>query len=161
MAIRRARETTSNTSDKAGTHAPSSALANDYSDEHQTGDIKQIQNQYRSDAESKKDDTIDTGALLPKDMTVKLVRAENSNWETFLQCLYSTTLTLFGLFLGSWLSSDESSSEFTSLEITATISFGALSFVLIIIWIILKLKQAKRSIKVPYEMLNQLSEEDT
>jgi hypothetical protein len=158
MAIRRNSGTSSNPAEQASTHAPSSAIGQDYSKEYQTGDEQQIQKQYQVEAESKKEDKIDTGALLPKDMTVKLVRAEAANWETFLQCLYSITLTLFGLFLGSWVSGTNST-NFSNLEITATISFGIISSSLIAVWVILKIKQSKQGIKIPSEILNQLTKE--
>lgn len=159
MAIRRHSETTNNSSDQVGTHASSSASAVDRSQEYQTADIKQVQRQYQDDAESKIEDKIDTGALLPKDMTVKLVRAETANLEIFLQSLYSFMLTLFGLFLGSWMSRANNSITFTNLESVATISFGVLSLCLIVAWICLKVKQSNQGIKIPYEILNQLSNE--
>lgn len=161
MAIRRSEGISNSSVEEAATHAPSSAVAQDYDLGHRTGDVRQIQREYRNDAQSKKGEQIDTGALLPRDMTVKLVRAESANWETFLQLLYSITLTLFGLFLGSWVSSTNSNVSFTSLEVVATLSFGVLSLGLIGIWIALKIRQSKQGIKVPYDILNQFSGDDT
>lgn len=161
MAIRRSEGISNSSAEETATHAPSSALAQDYDQRHRTGDVRQIQSEYRNDAQSKRGDRIDTGALLPRDMTVKLVRAESANWETFLQCMYSITLTLFGLFLGSWVSSSSSSISFTSLEVVATLSFGFLSLALIVIWVVIKIRQSKQGIKVPYDMLSQFSENDT
>ncbi|TRY30331.1 hypothetical protein [Aliiglaciecola sp. M165] len=161
MAIRRSEGISNSSTEESATHAPSSAVAQDYDQGHRTGDLRQIQSEYRSNAQSKKAEGLDTGALLPKDMTVKLVRAEAANWETLLQCLFSVTLTLFGLFLGAWVSSTNDDVSFTSLEVVATLSFGVLSFGLIFIWVILKIRQSKHGIKVPYDILSQFSEGGT
>ena len=160
MAIPRTFGTSDTPTEETATHAPSVAPHSTAKNDYQTADVDQIQRQYQSDAESKKEDRIDTGALLPKDMTVKLVRAESANWETFLQVLYSITLTLFGLFLGSWVSASSKNIKFTSLEVVATLSFGVLSSGLIIVWIILKVKQAIQGIKIPYDVINRFGEED-
>jgi len=157
MAIRRHSDATSNASDNDATHAPSSSSQQDYSEDYKTSDFKQVREQYQSEAESKKTDQIHTGALLPRDMTVKLVRAEAANWETFIQCLYSITLTLFGLFLGSWISTNNTESDFTKLEVVATIAFGVISIGLIITWVTIKVKQSKQGIKIPNEALSQYS----
>lgn len=160
MPIPRTFGTSDTSTEESSTQAPSGAPLSTAKYDYQTADVDQIQRQYQSDAESKKEDRIDTGALLPKDMTVKLVRAEAANWETFLQVLYSTTLTLFGLFLGSWVSASSKNITFTSLEVVATLSFGVLSFCLIIVWIILKVKQAKQGVKIPYDVINRFGEEE-
>lgn len=160
MAIRRSADTTNDSSEIAATHAPESAIPNEYSKKHETADINQIQKEYTTDAISRSGGGIDTGALIPRDMTVKLVRAEVANWETFLQCLYSITLTLFGLFLGAMISTPKNVNQISNLEITATVSFGVISFCLICVWIYLKVQQSNKGIKVPYEMLSQFSVED-
>jgi hypothetical protein len=159
MAIKRHSKTTTNLSDKTGTSVPDYGINEGLTEENQTADIYQVEAQYNRDAESNNNDRFDTGALLPKDLTVRLVRSESANWETFLSVLYSITLTLFGLFLGSWLSSSAASVKFTSLESVATIAFGFLSLALIIVWIILKVKQQRHGIKVPYNLLNTLTED--
>lgn len=159
MAIKRFSETTNNYSEHSGTSLPDNAPSEGKIKEHQTADRNQIEAQYEQDAESNKDDKLDTGALIPKDMTVKLVRAESANWETFLSLLYSITLTLFGLYLGSWISTTNSSSSFSSLEIVAIFAFGGLSLALIIIWVVLKVRQQRQGVKIPYDMLNSLSDD--
>ena len=161
MAIKRFSGTTTNYPDDSGTSAPDNGPNKERDTEYQTADINQIEAQYGRDAESNKDDKFDTGALLPKDLTVKLVRSESANWETFLSVLYSIMLTLFGLFLGSWISSSKNNIQFSSLESVATFSFGLLSIGLIVVWIVLKVKQQKHGIKVPYDLLNTLSEDQT
>jgi hypothetical protein len=160
MAILRSADTTNDSNEIVATHAPESAIPNQYSKRHQTADINQIQKEYTTDAISLSVARIDTGALIPRDMTVKLVRAEVANWETFLQCVYSITLTLFGLFLGALISTPDDGNQMSNLEITATISFGVISFCLICLWIYLKVQQSNQGIKVPYEMLNQFAVED-
>lgn len=161
MAIKRSVKTTNNLVDDGGTSAPLELASRDQITISQTADIKQVQTQYQQDAESNKEDHFDTGALLPRDMTVKLVRAESANWETFLSCFYSITLTLFGLFLGSWVSSRSTNSNFSGLERIATIAFGVISILLIIVWITLKVRQQKHGIKIPYETLNSLTKKQT
>ena len=159
MAIKRYSGTTTNYSDNSGTSVPDNELSKGIVKEHQTADIDQIEAQYNRDAESNKDDKFDTGALLPKDLTVKLVRSESANWETFLSVLYSITLTLFGLFLGCWISSNNNCVKFSNLESVAMIVFGVLSIGLIVVWAFLKVKQQRHGIKVPYDLLNTLSED--
>ena len=105
MAIKRYPDATNEEIDKGGTSVPSGLANRDQAGLSQTADIDQIQSQYQGDAESNKAEHFDVGALLPRDMTVKLVRAESANWETFLLCFYSLTLTLFGIFFGSRISS--------------------------------------------------------
>lgn len=160
MAIPRTYGTSDTSTEETATHAPSGAPLLTVKNDYQTADVSQIQRQYQSDAESKKDDRIATGALLPKDMTVKLVRSDSANWETFLQVLYSIALTLFGLFLGSWISASSKNISFTSLEVVATLSFFLFSVGLIIAWIILKVKHAKQGIKIPYDVINRFGEDD-
>lgn len=159
MAIPRYSGTSNTPTEETQTHSPSSPQSSNAPHDYQTSDVNQIQQQYQSEAESKKDDRIDTGALLPKDMTVKLVRAESANWETFLQVLYSITLTLFGLFLGSWVSASNINVSFTSLEVVATLSFGVLSVGLIVVWALLKIKQFRQGVIIPYEILNRFGDE--
>lgn len=159
MAIPRYSDTTSTSTEEISTHSPISPSMSGADKDYQTSDPTQIQRQYQSEAESKKEDKIDTGALLPKDMTVKLVRAESANWETFLQVLYSITLTLFGLFLGSWVSASGSNLKFTSLEVVATLAFGIISAGLIIVWAIFKVRQSRQGIKIPYDILSRFGED--
>jgi hypothetical protein len=158
MAIPRYSGTSNSTTEETPTHSPSSSQLSGVHQDFQTADMNQIQRQYQFDAESKKEDRIDTGALLPKDMTVKLVRAESANWETFIQVLYSITLTLFGLFLGSWVSAANTNVSFTSLEVVSTFSFGIISLVLIVVWSILKIMQSRQGIKIPYDILNKFND---
>ncbi len=71
--------------------------------ESKTSDSYDVTQNYNSDSESTSG-KVDTGAFIPRDMTVKLVRADSSNWEIFLSSFYSLTLTLFGIFLGVLIS---------------------------------------------------------
>ena len=100
----------------------------------------------------------DTGAFLPKDMTVRLVRADAAGWEVFISLLYSIALMVFSLFLGSWVTTAQSpSGKFSALEKTSCISFGLLAVVLGGALIVLKKRQSKNSIKVPVDLLKTLS----
>ncbi len=103
----------------------------------------------------------DTGAFLPKDMTVRLVRADAAGWEVFISLLYSIALMVFSLFLGSWITTAQSpTGKFSALEKTSCISFGVLAIVLGGALIILKKRQSKNSIKVPVDMLKAISCKD-
>jgi len=123
-----------------------------------TSDSYEVTQNYNADSESTSGN-VDTGAFIPKDMTVKLVRADSSNWEIFLSSLYSLTLTLFGIFLGVWISdTQQGGNGFSILEKIATLSFLFISILLIIVWIIIKVKQKKRGVKIPQEILNTFRE---
>ncbi len=130
------------------------AGAADTSISHETSDFKQIERQYGSDAESGLGG-VSTGAQIPQDMTVKLVRAEAANWETFLSVLYSITLTFFGLFLGAWVTSSSAGKNWTSLEVVATVAFGLISSGLVITWVVIKIRQQRHGAVLPYDVLNK------
>lgn len=153
MAINRSNETQSGDLLRNETLIPEDTAARDTSKAHETSDFREIEKQYNNDAESGRGG-FNTGALIPRDMTVKLVRAESANWETFLSILYSLTLTIFGLFIGAWVTSSSAGKSSTSLEIVATISFGALSGGLIIVWAVMKVRQQREGVVVPYEVLS-------
>ena len=153
MAISRGKETQSGDLSRNETLIPEDTAARDTSRSHETSDFRQIERQYGSDAESGRSG-VSTGALIPQDMPVKLVRAEAANWETFLSVLYSITLTLFGLFLGAWVTTSSAGKNWTSLEAVAAISFGILSVGLITAWVFIKVRQQRQGVVVPYEVLN-------
>lgn len=153
MAIRRGNETQSGDLLRNETLIPEDTAARDTSKSHETSDFRQVERQYSADAESGRGG-FSTGALLPKDMTVKLVRAEAANWETFLSVLYSLTLTLFGLFLGAWVTTSSSGKSWTSLEAVATVAFGMLSAGLVTAWVIIKVRQQRQGVVIPYEILS-------
>ena len=157
MAINRDTETQSGDLLRNETLIPEESAARDTSKAHETSDFRQIEKQYNKDAEAGRGG-FSTGALIPRDMTVKLVRAETANWETFLSIMFSITLTLFGLFLGAWVASASASKSWTSLEIVATISFGVLSAGLIIVWAVVKVRQQRQGVVVPYEVLSTYQE---
>jgi len=124
-----------------------------------TSDSFQVTQSYNSDSKSS-NGQVDTGAFIPKDMTVKLVRADSANWEIFLSSLYSLTLTLFGIFLGVWISDfEQGNNSFGVLEKTATLAFLILSIILIVVWILIKVKQRKSGVKIPQNLLNTLGKE--
>jgi hypothetical protein len=120
-----------------------------------TSDNLQVNQQYNSDSESATG-KISTGAVIPCDMTVKLVRADSANWEIFITALNSFTLTFFGIFLGVWISdAKQNVHNFSFLEKFATIFFLLISLVLIAIWIITKINQSKRGVRIPQDFLNK------
>lgn len=85
--------------------------------------------------------------------------AADSFWETFLSIFYSFSLTLFGLFLGAWISTRNNEAlSFSNLEATATIAFACISAVLIAIWAVIKFRQHKNAIRVPSEYLARFNE---
>ena len=123
--------------------------------ESKTSDSFQVSQVYSSDSESIKG-KISTGTVLPSDMTVKLVRADSANWEIFITSLNSLTLTFFGIFLGVWISdANQSSHNFTFLEKIATIFFLLISVLLIVVWIIIKIKQSNSGVKIPQDFLSK------
>jgi hypothetical protein len=121
----------------------------------ETTDRQQIEKDYKSDS-SNEGGGISTGAFIPQDMTVKLVRADSANWEIFLSFLYSLTLTFFGIFMGAWISNKNVT---TSLEKTATISLGVISIILIFAWGSIKFKQKKSQIRISNKILESYKEE--
>lgn len=122
--------------------------------ESKTSDSFKVTHNYDSGSQSTSGH-VDTGAFIPKDMTVKLVRADSSNWEIFLSSLYAITLTLFGIFLGVWISDvQQGSNSFSILEKIATLFFLGISIILIIVWIIIKVKQKKGGVKIPQNLLD-------
>ena len=140
----------------------SSPLDNEKSTESiqksRTSDSFEVTQIYNLNSESTSG-KVDTGAIIPIDMTVKLVRADSSNWEMFLSSFYSLTLTLFGIFLGVWISdSQQGINSFSILEKVATIFFLVISVILIIVWVIIKVRQRKRGVKIPQNILNNFGE---
>lgn len=95
-----------------------------------------------------------TGAVLPEDMRIKLIRADSSSFDTILTVFFSITLTLFGTFLGIWITDSVKTS---SSEKVATVAFGGLSLALIIWWIVIKVTQMKKGVTVPISVLNSIS----
>lgn len=120
----------------------------------QTSDNEQIQAQYKDDAQSNSGNVINTGAMMPKDMTVRLVRAEVSNLETLLQILYSITSALFFLFLGASINSTQTA-PMSELERLSTFSFGAITAILLISLVVLRLKQTSNAIHVPHDVFKR------
>lgn len=127
--------------------------------ESRTYDSFEVTQNYNSDSKSSIGQ-VDTGAFIPKDMTVTLVRADSSNWEIFLSSLYSLTLTFFGIFLGSWISAAEKGDKsFSVLEKTATLFFLGISIILMVVWISIKVRQRKGGVKIPQNILNSFGNE--
>lgn len=127
-----------------------------------------------------------TGAFLPKDMTVRLVRADSAAWEIFLSVFWSITLTVFGIYLGAWISVSNQTTAagatapvggsgtmpqnmpvnltqpvFDTLNKIACIGFGIVSLILLGAWVVLKIKQNSESLKVPLDVLKDCGSDTT
>jgi len=143
--------------DKVGaTSAPQDDNTKDGSKEFTTLDAEQIHSQYENDARSGPTDTFKTGAMIPSDMSVRLVRAESANWETFLSLMYSLCLTMAGIFAGSWASTK----DFSTLEKFATIGFFSIAGILILVWVRVKVRLQKGGVNIPMNALQTFKDED-
>jgi hypothetical protein len=102
----------------------------------------------------------DTGALLPRDMTVRLVRADSAGWEIFLSALYSLVLAVFGVFLGAWITDAQSQTpRFTFFDKFACVIIGCIALVLAGAWVCLKIKQGRATLRVPLDLLKAFDED--
>jgi hypothetical protein len=117
----------------------------------QTDDVRGYKNRYRSDTETSSDKTFKTGAMLPQDMTVRLIRDDTSNLELLLSIGYSIFFTIWSGFFGAWISSSEESFP-TSSRIAMWI-FLAVAVVFLVMWIVMRITMRGRSIKMPIELL--------
>ncbi len=142
--------------DSGSTKSPLESTEEKIQHSSETSDSLKALEDYQQDSKSI-EGSINTGAFIPKDMTVKLVRADSANLDFLLSTLYSLCLTFFGLFLGAWLTD---ANNFTNLEKTATIILGLLSVVLVGVWISLKVRQQKSSVLIPYNTFKHLIKED-
>src|ERR1035441_7361701 len=66
--------------------------------------------------------TVQSGIILPSDIRIRLVRAEAASLDTILSFLYSTMLSVFGVFLGIVLTKGKQSMV---TEIASVVCFGA------------------------------------
>ncbi|MDN5292259.1 MAG: hypothetical protein PWQ06_2498 [Anaerophaga sp.] len=154
MAIKRFVDASNDESFVGGTQTPQQTNHQTLSSfKSGTGDERDVQSLYQQEAESETSDKIDIGTMLPKDLTIKLVRADTANWETFLSCLYSISLTLFGLFLGVIISRAGTQSKTSLLEIIATAFLGIFSFILIGVWVGIKIRCQKGGVRIPHDVL--------
>lgn len=96
-----------------------------------------------------------TGAVLPSDMRIRLIRADSSAFDTILTVLFSITLTLFGIFLGAWITD---STKLSPLGKLATVSFGLLSLALIVWWIVIKVCQMKKGVTIPISLIESFKQ---
>ncbi len=128
---------------------PSQQNANANIDDQNTLDnVGSIEDYSRDDSISD-DSGILAGTYLPQDMTVRLVRAENSNNDTILSILFSICLTVVGVFSGAFISYQTSATKPTLLEKISLVFVSILAAVFLILWIVNKCKMNKKSILVP------------
>ena len=105
--------------------------------------------------------TVETGAHIPRDMTVRLIRADEGKWEIFISLLYSFLLTVFSMYLGAWLSDVQLPvPRFTFLDKAATVLFGIIALILLIALVVLKIKQHRKTIKVPLSFFKNIPSEN-
>ena len=154
MAIRRS-EIQADSDDSGPTRTSAPDPRQEFELRAQTQDSRQIQEDY--DEAASEGEGFHTGALLPRDMTVRLVRAETANWETFLSVLYSATLTLFGIFLGAGVAKRSTQTPFSTLEWAATWAFLVLSVVLLFCWGAIKLRAQRNVLKIPHSLLDSVN----
>jgi len=99
------------------------------------------------------------GAVLPEDMTVKLVRAESADAEIFLSVLYTFVVGLFGIFLGGWIADSQQTQPVMAVWTkVACVMFGLISLVLVAAWFYIKIKQRRKTVKIPYQLLSNYEE---
>lgn len=117
--------------------------------EIRTGDKAGVSREYENDTEAHGTE-LSFGAILPKDMTVQLIRADSVMWETLIAFLNSISLSFFMLFLGEFTAKEH---LFTRLEIMSLWVLGGFTLILSIIWFALKIKQQKGGVTIPIEAL--------
>jgi hypothetical protein len=91
------------------------------------------------------------GAILPADMRVRLVRSDD-NFDSILSLLYSSMLTVFGIFLGSILTKGAAT---TKLEYAATIAFGVFSILLLLWWVYCRIKCRETGITITQAQMDE------
>lgn len=93
--------------------------------------------------------SVQSGFILPCDIRVRLVRAESSGLDTILSLLYTSMFTVFGVFLGIVTEKQQA----TSPEIAATWVFGIFSVILLLWWVLTKIRQYEKGISLPSSIL--------
>lgn len=141
--------------DIGGTINPAENNKEDVVKEYQTPDIHTIQDQYKEEA-LKGDGCIDTGVGIPKDMRVKLVRADSAILEIVISILYSVGLTISGIFIGVWGMNE----THTFLEKVGIGFTGVITLVLIAIFVFVKVIQLRSSVFVPNEFLEDYNKRE-
>ncbi|MDD5261948.1 MAG: hypothetical protein PHD76_08895 [Methylacidiphilales bacterium] len=92
------------------------------------------------------------GAILPSDMRVRLVRSDSAHLDTILSLFYSTSFSIFGVFLGAILSKTGGPS---TIELWATVFLGIISVALLALWGFIKYRQFEKGITIPQSALDQ------
>jgi len=156
MAIQRFIDASTANASTGGTAVPppSSTGAPLESLSSETADIGSIESGYKRDAETPTNG-MDVGVRLPKDMTVKLVRADSAGMEIFLSILYSLALMVFGVFWGALI--DRPAGQRTTLEISAVLIFGVLAGILLSALGVIKRNQRRSSVVIPTSALETFS----
>jgi hypothetical protein len=150
MAIKR-NIVASNNSLQAPRDTAPDVLPSSHVEAEQTDDVRGYRNRYKSDTETTSDKTFKTGAILPQDMTVRLIKEEASNFELFLSIGYSLFMTVWSGFFGAWISSPKES--FPASSQIAMWIFLAIAVTFLVMWIIMRRTMHGRSIEMPIELL--------
>jgi hypothetical protein len=127
----------------------------DNSFKSQTSDRTLIDKKYKKESEEMASSGFEYGAVLPRNMTVSLVRSDNANWETIISFLFSLFLSFFMLFLAEYLPVPATGSSFSPLETLAIWILGIFTLIFLITWIILKIKQQQSGVIIPMGILEK------
>lgn len=95
-----------------------------------------------------------TGAIIPEDMRVTLVRADSANLDTILSVFFSVIFGVFGIFLGALLTA---TTPATGLEKLAIWGFGVLGVAILGWWIYNKVKQSSGGVTISLHSLSELT----
>ena len=101
---------------------------------------------------NERSNTVQSGIILPSDIRIRLVRSEAASLDTILSLLYSTMMSVFGVFLGIVLTKGDKS---TGTEIGSVVCFGGFSVALLIWWIWIKRKQSEKGVSIPGSVLQE------
>jgi len=162
MAIKRHIEVSDGDKTSGKTNAPDDILVPLLPREKaKTSDVKGYKQSYQNEQEAKAGEGISTGAYLPQDMTVKLVRADSSNLELFFSIFYSLFLTLCGITSGAWIATPPDGT-FSPWGKFATYAYGVLAIIFIALWIYLRISMYKKGVIVSNEFFksNQIKTEE-
>lgn len=114
----------------------------------ETTDIKNVGEEY-TEEQKVASGKFHSGARVPADMTVKLVRADSSVTEIIVTSIYTFTMTFAGIFVGAWITACTNEQDVHWAIVLSTIVLFIISAGLIIWYVSLKRKQSNDSILLP------------
>ena len=107
--------------------------------------------------EESTDQNVLSGIIFPSDIRIRLVRAETVTLDTVLSLIYSSLLTVFGVFLGIMLTKGQLR---TGTEVAAVVFFGFFSMVILVWWTINKVKQHDKGVSLPTTILQKYEDDN-